>query len=162
MTDTNAARLATLEARLKQLEDQLAIYQLLATYGPGVDSLSEDAVAGLWTEDGVYDAGGQNPFRGNAAIGDLVNQEPHQTYVGKGCAHVVSMPHVTVDGDTAVATGHSRVYLNQGDHWRVERASANRWELVRTPTGWRVKHRLNRPLDGTAAPRDVLGRGLRR
>ena len=150
-----------LEARLRKLEDQLAIYQLVATYGPSVDSLSQEAVGALWTEDGIYDAGGSAPMRGTAEIGNLVNGDLHQGYVAKGCAHVGSLPHLVLDGDTAVAANHTRVYTRNGDHWKVERASANRWELVRTPDGWRVKYRLNRPLDGTSGPRDILGRSFR-
>jgi hypothetical protein len=43
----------------------------------------------------------------------------------------LSAPQVTVDGDTAVAVNHSRVYLEDGAHWRLEGVSANRWELGR-------------------------------
>lgn len=41
-----------------QLEDHLEITQLVAQYGPAVDSGSADATAGLWTEDGSFDAVG--------------------------------------------------------------------------------------------------------
>ena len=160
MSDAADSRIEALEMRLRTLEDRLEIYQLLATYGPSVDSLSGDTLAGMWLEDAVYDAGGADPYVGRQGIADLLAVEPHQTYVGKGCAHVISLPHVTVNGDRAVATGHSRVYLNQGDHWRVERASANRWDLVRTAEGWQVARRLNRPLNGTEESRAVLRSGL--
>ena len=147
------------EVRLRGTEDQLAIYQLVATYGPGVDSLSEETVRSLWTEDGIYDPGG-DPYVGNEAVGKLIYGDIHQGFVKKGCAHVMSMPRVTIHGDTAVATGYSRVYLHDGDHWRVERASANRWELVRTAQGWKVKHRTNRMLLGNDKPRKLLASGL--
>lgn len=154
------ARFAALEARIKGLEDQLAIYQLIATYGPSVDSRTGSATASLWAEDGSYDFGG-DPLVGAEKVGALVNIEPHIHYVAAGCAHVLSMPHVAVDGDKAVATGYSRVYLNQGDHWRVERASANRWELVRTADGWRVQNRVNRLLNGQAEARNLLSTGIK-
>lgn len=153
-------RLAKLEARLQEVEDRLAIYQLLASYGPAVDSLSESVVAGLWTADGAYDAGPGSAWRGAEEVGTLVHGETHQGYVKAGCAHVISLPHITIHGDTAVATGHSRLYLHDGQHWRVERASANRWELVRTPAGWRVHDRRNRPLNGAAEPRQLLARAF--
>lgn len=154
------ARFSALEARIKGLEDQLSIYQLIATYGPSVDSRTGSATASLWAEDGSYDFGG-DPRVGAEKVGSLVNIEPHIHYVADGCAHVLSMPHVTVDGDRAVATGYSRVYLNKGDHWRVERASANRWELVRTSEGWRVQNRINRLLNGQAEARDLLSSGVK-
>ncbi|MGF7005308.1 nuclear transport factor 2 family protein [Aminobacter sp. BE322] len=155
------ARFVALEARIKGLEDQLAIYQLFATYGPSVDSRTGSVTASLWAEDGAYDFGG-DPLVGAAKVGSLVDIEPHVHYVADGCAHVLSMPHVAIDGDKAVATGYSRVYLNQGDHWRVERASANRWELVRTPEGWRVQNRVNRLLNGQPEARDLLSSGVKR
>jgi len=157
----SADTLAALERRLQSLEDRLAIFQIVATYGPAVDSLSEAQVAGLWTKDGVYDAGGSDPYVGSPQIGKLVESDLHRKFVGAGCAHVGSLPHVVIEGDTAVATNYTRVYMHSGDAWIVARASANRWELVRTAEGWKVKHRLNRLMDGTPEPRAILGRGLR-
>ncbi|WP_395447805.1 nuclear transport factor 2 family protein [Aminobacter sp. UC22_36] len=154
------ARFAALETRIKGLEDQLAIYQLFATYGPSVDSRSGSVTASLWADDGAYDFGGE-PLVGAEKVGSLVNIEPHIHYVADGCAHVLSMPYISVDGDKAVATGYSRVYLNQDDHWRVERASANRWELARTAAGWRVQNRVNRLLNGQAEARDLLSSGIK-
>lgn len=159
MTDLET-RLAALEARAQRLEDQLAIYQLLASYGPSVDSRSGKVTASLWAEDGAYDFGG-DPLVGAEKVGSLVNIEPHIHYVADGCAHVISMPHIVVDGDTAVATGYSRVYRNQGEYWRVERASANRWELTRTAAGWRVQNRVNRLLNGQEEARDLLSSGVK-
>jgi SnoaL-like domain len=47
--------LAALAARVQVLEDQQALAQLVASYGPAVDSGSADATADLWFEDGVFD-----------------------------------------------------------------------------------------------------------
>jgi SnoaL-like domain len=152
-------RLSRLEARVHSLEDQLAIYQLLARYAPSVDSRSETSTASMWTEDGQYDYG-DTPLVGAAAVGALVNNERHTGYVARGCAHVISMPLVHVDGDRAVATGYSRLYVKEGDGWKVERASANRWELVRSETGWSVQNRVNRMLDGSSDGRELLKRGV--
>ena len=58
MTDD---RIAALERRVQALDDQLAICQLIATYGPAVDSESAEAVGELWSADGVYDPGGVSP-----------------------------------------------------------------------------------------------------
>jgi hypothetical protein len=66
MTDD---RIAALERRVRALEDQLAIGQLIATYGPAVDSESAGAVGELWSADGVYDPGGVSPYVGRAAVG---------------------------------------------------------------------------------------------
>ena len=74
-------RIAALEQRVQALEDTVAICQLIATYGPAVDSECGSAVGGLWAEDGVYDPGGTHPCVGRAAVADLVRGERHQGYV---------------------------------------------------------------------------------
>jgi hypothetical protein len=149
-------RIAALERRVQALEDQLAICQLIATYGPAVDSESAAAVGELWSADGVYDPGGVSPYVGRAAIGDLVYGDRHQAYLETGCAHVLSAPRVWVAGDVAVAVNHSRVYLKDGAHWRLERVSANRWELERIDGTWRAIRRTNRLLDGAQEARQLL------
>jgi len=146
-------------SRVRELEDRLAIYQLIASYGPAVDSESAGAVAELWSEDGVYDPDGVEPYVGSEAVGRLVGGSLHQDYLRAGCAHVLSLPVVRVDGDTAVAVNHSRVYLHDGDGWRLERVSANRWELSRGNGSWRVDRRTNRLLNGSAQARALLAAG---
>ena len=54
-TDTGEQRIAALEARLRQLEDERDITRLIATYGPLVDAGAAAEVAALWTDDGIYD-----------------------------------------------------------------------------------------------------------
>lgn len=152
---TIEARLATIERRLRVAEDRLAIYDLIAHYGPAVDARRADATGALWTNDGTYDFGAA-PLEGSADIGSLVDREPHVSYVERGCAHVMSLPVVVVDGNHARATGYSRVYVHDEDRWIVLRASANHWTFVRSDDGWRVKSRVNRVLDGTQAGRDIL------
>jgi len=149
-------QIADLARRVQALEDQVAIYQLIATYGPAVDSQSAQAVGELWSEDGVYDPSGVHTYAGRAAVEGLVYREPHLSYLQAGCAHVLSLPRVAVDGDTAVAVNHSRVYLRDGTSWRLERVSANRWELERADGAWRVRRRTNRLLDGDPAARELL------
>src|SRR4051794_9230749 len=56
--DELRAAVAAMDARLQLLEDQVEIMQLVAQYGPSVDSGSADATAALWTEDGSFDAVG--------------------------------------------------------------------------------------------------------
>ncbi len=153
-------RVAQLELRLREAEDRLAIYQLIATYGPAVDGLAEEVVAGLWADDGVYDPGGVETMEGSRAVGAVVNHRQHREFVARGSGHVMSLPHITITGDTAVATGYSNVFLREGDHWQVCRTSANRWELKRTADGWKVVHRLNRLLNGEEEAVAVLARAF--
>src|SRR5579859_2749060 len=108
-------RLAALEAKMHDLEDQVALYQLMSAYGPLVDSGDAEATAALWTEDGIYDWGG-GPAAASGAVkegpagaaygGDqiaaMVKGEYHQAIIKGGAGHVIGLPHVTVTGDAAV------------------------------------------------------------
>jgi len=152
-------RIGQLEARLGALEDQVALYQLVASYGPAVDSGSAEEAAAIWVEDGTYDTI-PRPLEGRDDIAAMVRSDGHQSLIHNGCAHVMALPHLRLDGDRAVATGYSRVYLRDGDGFRVWRASSNRWEFVRTPEGWRATSRVNRALDGAEDARQILRDGV--
>lgn len=151
------ARLAALEARLAHQEDMTAILQLIAAYGPAVDRRDGAGTAALWAETGSYDYGGE-PVLGAAAVGGVVDTASHQGYVAAGCGHVLSLPQVWISGDLAEAVNHSRVYVKSENGWKVERCSANHWNLARGPDGWRVTCRQNRLLDGTPEARALLSR----
>ena len=152
-------RLAALEARLARLEDEQAIFQIIASYGPLVDSGCADEVAGMWTVDGVYDV--DEMFMGDqAAIHDMVTGDLHQGLIGNGAAHFLGPAHVTVTGDTARAICHSILLVHhQGKYFPV-RAGANLFHLVRTEDGWKVQHRTTRALDGRAEARTLLSAGV--
>lgn len=154
---TSEDRIAPLEARLRILEDRLEIADLLAAYGPRVDAGDADATAALWTEDGVYDVD-TGVYEGRQGIADMVRSSFHQGLLLRGCAHLTSPPQVEVDGDTAVAVGHSQLVARREDGrgFTVLRTTAHRWELVRTSEGWRVHRRTSRLLDGAASARDLL------
>ncbi len=147
-----------LAAKVQALSDQLEIMQLVAQYGPSVDSGTPDATANLWTEDGHFDAVPHLYMRGREDIADMVRGEGHQGLILNGCAHVLSTPHVEVHGDEA--TGRSYA-LNirwdpDADRFWVARVSANSWRWTRTPDGWRIAERVNAPLDGSAEHRAML------
>lgn len=152
------ATVAALEERVRTLEDHLEIAQLVAQYGPAVDSGSAEATAALWTEDGTFDAVGAIEMRGHDQIAGMVRSGGHQGLIRNGCGHVLTVPHVVVDGDEA--TGRSYA-LNirwdaEADRFWVARVSANTWRWVRTASGWRTAERVNANLDGTPEPRAML------
>jgi len=150
-----AARLTggTLEARLQALEDREAIRSLIAAYGPLADAGEADAVAALWTTDGVYGVGGMGEGRGREAIAGLIDGPVHRALMADGCAHLLGPVAIDLDGDRAVARGHSVVLRHCDGGFAIHRVSANRWELVRTEDGWRVSRRDNALLDGDEAAR---------
>jgi ketosteroid isomerase-like protein len=159
--DDLAATVAALAERVARLEDHVAIYQLMMSYGPSVDSGTSEFTASLWTDDGVYDFDNESDdLDGAAAIKAMVEGPRHQSYIHEGCAHLVSIPYLRIDGDTAVATGYSSLNHRDGDGFRIGRITANRWELTRTASGWKVTRRTNRILNGEEEPRAMFRRGL--
>jgi hypothetical protein len=152
-------RIDALERRLRLVEDQLAITQLVLAYGPRVDSGSADEVAALWAEDGSYEfQPDAPPLTGRAELAGMVRSAPHQAHLHRGCAHVLTAPHVQIDGDTATATCYSLMHHFVPDTgiFQVSRVSSNRWDLARTVDGWRVVTRTNRLLDGSAEARELF------
>jgi uncharacterized protein (TIGR02246 family) len=142
---------------IRRLEDIEAIRNLVASYGLLADRGDAQGVAALWTEDGSYSVGDFGDAKGRDQIGALILSDTHQQLLTEGCGHILTAPHITLDGDRALAVNHSVVLRNTGDSHDAWRVSANRWELVRTDDGWRVQHRFNRPLNGDASARALLG-----
>lgn len=146
-------RLAALEARCQAAEDHLAILNLVNSYGPLVDSGSDDDAAALWVEGGSYNfgapGGGTNRVEAPTQLAGMYQQPTHLELVATGSAHLTATPKVTVDGDAAQAVAYSLVIKRDGDHWFVWRAAVNHWNFTRTPAGWRIQDRFNRTLDGS-------------
>lgn len=153
-------RIDELEARLQHLEDERDIRQLIAAYGPLADAGAATEVAALWTSDGVYDVD-EVYLEGQDQLAAMVLSKPHQSWIEAGCAHVVGPVHVTIDGDRAVAVGHSLMVVQQDGRFVVRRATANHWVLVRTSAGWRASRRTNRVLDGRDESPALLAAGVR-
>ena len=140
----------SLEDRIRAIEDRLEIYNLIASHPPSADTAGSDHIAASWVEDGVFDRGENlSSPRGRE---NIANQ---------------------VLGDSAVVTSYLQILVpqTQGDPvdvpnhgsskgFRVHRMTANRWELVRTAQGWRIKRRTLRQLDGSEPARKILRQAI--
>jgi ketosteroid isomerase-like protein len=157
---TIEARLAALESEARWQRDQIEIRQVIASYGPLVDvsdRLERSRIlAQLWTEDGIYDIGGVQSCQGRDAIAKVF-EERHFGQVPEGVCHVMGLPHVHIEGDTAVALNYTCVMRPDGDDrfypWRV---SANKWEMVRQDGKWLIHRRTNRLMTGDPDARAML------
>ena len=150
-----AAANRSLEDRIRTIEDRLEIYNLIASHPPSADTGGSEHIAACWVEDGVFDRGENlSSPRGREALAAQVKSPAH---------------HVAIDGDSAVVTSYLAILVPQtqgdpvevpnhgsGKGFRVFRMTANRWELVRTPRGWKFKHRSTRQLDGSEPARKIL------
>ena len=167
------ARSRTLDDRLRAIEDRLEIYNLIASHPPSADTGADDFIRAVYTDDGQLDLGNAKGATGNEAVAAIVKRPAHQEAIAGGLAHFAGLPRIDIDGDTAVVTSylqiltpnHSAEPVEVPDHgaskgFRIHRVGANRWELVRTPDGWKIKRRTLRPLDGSEPARDILRRAL--
>jgi hypothetical protein len=148
------ARLDDLESRLRAVEDRAAITQVIASYGPAADSCDGETVRSLFTEDGTYELEGWS-FTYDT-MDETVLTDLHLRYVAAGSAHVMSLPHIVLEGDQAVAINYSFVFIAESGRFVIDRTAANRWDMVRTGEGWKVRRRVNRLTNGTAAARALL------
>ncbi len=160
-----AAEPASLEQRLRAIEDRHAIHQLIVTYPMAIDTRSLDFVGEVWMDDGVFDRGTGDPHKHSGDFDGTYSKEWILKEVGSpqlqatreaGLAHIMTAPHITIDGDEAAATNYTLLIVGKGDDCRIRRPSANRWELVRVDGSWRIKRRTLRLIDGSNGSRELL------
>ena len=149
-------RLAHLARRVQALEDELAIHRQIVRYGLAVDIGDADAATAVFSDDATYDVD-VGVMRGRAGVRDMILGPRHQAMVGT-CAHQIGPAVVEVDGDRAVATGYSRVYLRKDDGIGIYRVSFNRWELQRRDGEWLIVRRTTRLLGHDEAKQVFEGR----
>jgi len=165
----------TLEQRIKAIEDRLEILNLIAGHPPSADTGADRYAEAVYTEDGVFDRGPNlSGATGNKAIAANLKSEGHQAAIAGGLAHFAGLPHIALDGDSAVVTSYLQILTpnktgtavevpnhgaSRGHH--IHRVVANRWELVRTAAGWKIKRRTLRLVDGTEPSREILRGALK-
>lgn len=158
-----------IESRLRAIEDRLEIYNLIASHPPSADTGADYFTRAVYTADGVIDLGGGKGAEGNEAVAAMVKTPGHQAAIAGGLAHFCGLPRIEIDGDSATVTSYLQILTphptaephevpNHGvtKGFRIHRVGANRWELVRTDQGWKIKRRTLRPLDGSEPARELL------
>jgi len=111
---------------------------------------------------------------GNEEVAAMVKMPGHQAAIAGGLAHFAGLPRIEIDGDTATVFSYLQIITphptaephevpNHGvtKGFRIHRVGANRWELVRTTSGWKIKRRTLRPLDGSEPARELLRGALK-
>ena len=159
-----------IERRIRAIEDRLEIYNLIAGHPPSADTGNASYAEAVFTADAVFDRGPDlSGAVGNKAIGANLQSAGHQAAIAGGLAHFTSLPHVTINGDTAVVVSYLQILTprksgetievpNHGGSrgYHIHRVVTNRWDLVRTPSGWKIKHRTLRLVDGSEPAREIL------
>ena len=164
----------TPEDRLRAIEDRLEIYNLIASHPPSADTGADYYTRVAYVEDGELDLGRGKATAGNETIAAVTKTPAHQAAIAGGLAHFAGLPRIELDGDRAVVTSYLQILTphptaephevpNHGvtKGFRIHRVGANRWELVRAASGWKIKRRTLRPLDGSEPARELLRAGLK-
>jgi len=89
------------------------------------DSGNAATLAQLWTDDGIYEVVGFATATGHSEIAALIDGPVHQTLMSDGSGHLLGPLTIDLEGDTAVACGHSVVFRNGTQGFEVHRVSAN-------------------------------------
>jgi hypothetical protein len=163
----------SIEDRIRGIEDRLEIYNLIASHPPTSDTGSHGNVPAMFSGDAVLDLGGTKTASGDQAIAEMLQNPVHHQAIKGGLAHFAGLPHVTIDGDRAVVTSYLQILAahptadeievpahGKSRGYRIHRVGANRWELARTPQGWKIKRRTYRTLDGSEPALDILRQAL--
>jgi hypothetical protein len=156
--------LADLAARVRQIEDELAIRRLILSYGPAADAGLAERAASIWHEEGTYDWDAQRaPHEGRAAVEAMLEGDAHRNVIAGGAAHFAGPPLIELDSDHATALMYSMVLRRDSDTGRffLWRVSAAHWELQRIDDTWQVRRRTHRLLDDSGAGRELFGDVLR-
>ena len=164
----------SLEQRIQAVEDKLEILNLIASHPPSADTGGDYFTRAIYADDGELDLGRGKAATGNTAIAAMVKKPEHQAAIAGGLAHFAGLPKIELDGDRATVTSYLQILTphptaephevpNHGvsKGYRIHRVAANRWELQRTPSGWKIKRRTVRTIDGTEPPREILRGALK-
>jgi SnoaL-like domain len=110
-------------------------------------------------EDAVFDRGQGRQDKGQANILKIVGGADQKEAIQFGMTHLALLPHITLNGDSAVATGYLLIVVpdSAASHvklpgkgvssgFSIYQLTVNRWQLVRSKVGWKVSQRTVRPL----------------
>lgn len=152
------SRLAELEARVRLLEDELAIQRVIAAYGMAADSGDAGQVEKVFAEDSLYEVDGMPSMVGHKDLREMILGQGHQSML-PNTAHTFGPAIVKIDGDRAVMLGYTRTYYRQERDNRLWRLSYTRLEFERRNGRWQITRRANR-LVGRKESQDMLRKTL--
>lgn len=164
--DSIESRINALEARLEQVESELAIRNIIARYGLAVDCGDISAALACHTPDALYivsapragrDSEHNNEdlhLQGHAAIASMLSSDLHQSLL-PNCAHTVGPLTVEIDiaKHSARATGYSRLYHRIEGNPSLMRLAVNEWKLENVDGRWLIAYRESRLMGEEQASR---------
>ncbi len=160
-------RLSQVEQRLKLTEDELELRNLMVRYGLAVDCGDVETALACHSENAIYTVSSPTTGRddmdigdlhlsGHQAIADMLKSDMHQSLI-PNCAHTVGPFTIELNGDSARATGYSRLYHRKEDDFNLMRLAVNEWHFMRGIHGWLITARESR-LIGENEAKSLLAR----
>ncbi len=158
-TQSADPRVAALERRVQQLQDEQAIREVVIRYGEYLDARDYAGYASLFASDGVW-TGGFGSATGPAGIQEMLEKnlgKPEAGFINKSNFHLMTTVVVNVDGDTAKVRSRYMFFTATPDN-RPTPALAGRYvdEFVRENGSWKIKKRVTNGVipyrDGTLPP----------
>jgi hypothetical protein len=151
MVDDQSPKDPTIQRRLREVEDRLALLDLEATYARAYDSQQGERWAELFTVDGVYQGRQlegmppQNLIRGRENLARFCADQPASGM------HSMHAPQLELDGDRATGRVHFQFQsMGVDDHRRTHfREVTGSYDIayVRTEEGWRIQRRVTNYLE---------------
>ena len=135
-----AGQNASLDARLRALEDKEQIAQVLIDYGRHLDSRNLAAYASLFADDGEW-VGGFGTVKGRANIQAFMEKNMGTGPNKAGNYHIMSNFAITVTGDTAAAWSRWAFVVPGPSGATIAQAGRYDDQLVRENGKWRFKRR---------------------
>lgn len=140
---------ATIEQRLRHVEDELAIQRLVLDYAVKLDARDYDGYVALFARKGTWQNGstvkhGRSEIR--AMLVDLYGTPP-PGFVNTDSYRIVSNVETEIHGDTA--TAHSRqLTIMRGENGSPTPRLSGIYddELVREEGQWKILHRVDRTI----------------
>jgi SnoaL-like domain len=159
-------------ARITTAEDKLEILTLLSGSAFSSDVASESYWKKMFTEDAVFDRGQDRQDKGIAEILKIVNAPDQYEAIKYGMTHLAMLPHITLKGDSAIATGYLLIVMpdTAASHvnlpgkgvspgFSIYQLTVNRWLLLRTTEGWKITQRTVRPISSNDS-RNILKQAI--
>jgi hypothetical protein len=149
------ARIAKLEARIQELEDERAIRELLARYGYNADCCRDQEYIDLYTEDGAIELrtneGDGMRFQGAKELREFItNPAGHSepSFYGKSMHVQGNNLTVHLSGESAKVNSYSFVFKADGNNFRPFSAGNNQWTLRKVGGKWLIQERRRYQMGG--------------
>lgn len=159
-------------ARLTATEDRLEILNILAGSAFSSDVASEAYWTNMFTADATFDRGAAHQDKGRDEIVKIINAPEQKQAIKAGMTHLAMLPHISLNGDTALATGYLLIVMpdTTASHiklpgkgtspgFSIYQLTVNQWKLSRTTDGWKVTNRTVRPIS-SADSRAILQQAI--